>query len=603
MTTALTAARDVRGLRSADAAFLVATAASAVLAVPLVAVAGTKAVLAFFALAAVIIVAARPHWGAYLYLLATPLIVGIARGDSLPIRPNEALLGLIAIALAARIVALSLRGEASRVTIGRVERALMLMALCASVVPLAVRYGRGLPISADDLLYAVVLWKYVVVYRVFREAVRLPRQVAVCLWLSLASAAIVATVAILQVMNLFGVPEFLFAYYDDPFGSASGAGTDRGTSTIASSFGVADVMAINLAVVLAMLAAGHPRRGLLLAAGALFILGCIATGQFSGLIGLAIVAGSVTAMATRTRLRLAWVVPGAALAGVALWPVIAERLRGFDTLAGLPPSWVGRLNNLQQIVWPELFGGWNWVFGVRPAARIAAPEPWREWIFIESGYTWLMWTGGVPLLLAFGVFVGSASTELRRVIRDAGGPVVVAAVSSVAWLVAMSVLMLLDPHLTMRGAADLFFPLLALATAGCVASAEPRPANANRVRTDGTQSHEFRSRRSPFALCRRNFALKIKHGRRVDRPSRNGPSGGEHAKRTLSGVLADTAVGREPCGALRDRVHSSRRMQLRIRTGGLLCRRSAGGRAPLGDGGRVGRRARAAGARATLSSR
>ena len=102
---------------------------------------------------------------------------------------------------------------------------------------------------------------------------------------------------------------------------------------------------------------------------------------------------------------------------------------------------------------------------MRPAARIAAPEPWREWIFIESGYTWLLWTGGLPLLLAFTFFIHRASIDLRAVIREAADPMAVAALGALSWLIAMSVLMLFDPHLTIRGSADLFFPLLALATA------------------------------------------------------------------------------------------------------------------------------------------
>lgn len=456
---------DGRSARSIDTAFLVFAAAAAALVAPAAASVGTKAALSVVGLAAVLIIAARPHWGAYLYLLLTPLIVGIARGNSLPIRPNEALLGLIVVAVATRLLVLSLRGEAQRITVNRLEVAILLLAVCASILPLTLRYVRGQPISDDDLLYAAVLWKYFVAYRVFREAVRSPRQVAICLWLSLVSAAIVGIVAVLQVMNLLGVPEFLLAYYDDPFSSDSGAGSDRGTSTIASSFGVADVMSMNLAVVLAMIARDYPRKGLLIAGGGVLILGCIAAGQFSGLIGLAIVAGSMISLATRARRLLAYVVPGGAIAAIALWPVIAERLKGFETLGGLPASWTGRLNNLQQVIWPELFSGWNWVLGVRPAARIPAPEPWREWIFIESGYTWLLWTGGLPLLLAFAFFIRRSLTELRASMRDAPDPIAVAAVGTFSWLIAMSVLMLFDPHLTIRGSADLFFPLLALATA------------------------------------------------------------------------------------------------------------------------------------------
>jgi hypothetical protein len=448
---------------TADVALLALTIAIAAIVSPLAAAAGVEGMIAVVALAAVVIVATRPEWGAYLYLLVTPLIVGIARSDTLLIRPNEGLLGLILIALSARALILMLRGQPYRFTINRVDLALLLMSLCASLIPLAFRYARSQPISSDDLLYAFVLWKYFVVYRVFREAVTSPEQVAVCLWLAMTSAVVVAVVAVLQVTNLFGVPEFLLAYYDDPFGGSTGTGSDRGTSTIASSFGVANVMAMNLAIVLVMFAGGHPRRNLLVVAGGVFVLGCVATGQFSGFLGLMIVAGAVTCIAARARMLLTAVALAGAIAGLILWPVIAERLSGFDTLAGLPPSWVGRLNNLQRFIWPELFSGWNWIVGVRPAARIAAPEPWREWVFIESGYTWLLWTGGLPMLLAFAFFVRCSLKDLWLVVRGPADLIGVAAAASFSWLIAMSVLMLFDPHLTIRGSADLFFPLLALA--------------------------------------------------------------------------------------------------------------------------------------------
>jgi len=476
-------------LWSTDAGFLTATLAVAALVGPLAAAAGLPGLIVMAALTVIVVIAMRPAFGAYLYLFATPLIVGIARGDALSVlRPNEGLLGLIVLALVGRVLFLALRGRPYRPSFTRIDLALVLMAFCASVVPLTLRYGRGQPITNDDMLYAAVLWKYFIVYRIFREAVSSPSQVVVCLWVSLASAAIVALVAILQVMNLFGVPEFLLAYYDDPFSSAD-AVTDRGTSTIASSFGVANVMAMNLAIVLAMLAGTYRRRHLLLAAGAVFVLGCVASGQFSGFIGLAIVTGSVVLIAAQARMLLTIIFPAGAVSGLVLWPVIAERLSGFDNLAGLPPSWVGRLNNLQQYIWPELFSGWNWLLGVRPAARVPAPEPWRDWVFIESGYTWLLWTGGLPMLLAFGFFVRCSLQDLWTVGRGRADPVGVAAAASFSWLIAMAVLMLFDPHLTMRGSADLFFPLLALAFVGASrpADAGMRP-NARHAQANGNET-------------------------------------------------------------------------------------------------------------------
>jgi hypothetical protein len=433
---------------------------------PVVVATGVRGLIAVVALPVFLGIAVRPQMGAYLYLVATPLIVGIARGDTLPVlRPNEALFALIVLALAARAFFIMLQGQQYRLTLNRIDLALVLMAFCASVLPLSLRYGRGQPISTDDLLYAVVLWKYFIVYRVFLQAVSTPSQATVCLWLSLTSAVVVALVAILQVSGLRGVPEFLHAYYGQPFGGSSGVVTERGTSTVASSLGVGNIMVMNLAIVTALLPTKQRERGLLVAAGGVFILGCIATGQFSVFIGLVVAVLALGVITGRLHRLLLVVVPTTALAAFLLWPVIAQRLGGFETLSGLPPSWMTRLDNLQRFVWPELFADLNWLFGVRPAARLPAPEPWREWVYIESGYTWLLWTGGVPLFTAFAFFVWTALKDLWHVGRERADSVGIAAAASFSWLVTMATLMLFDPHLTMRGSADLFFPLLALSFA------------------------------------------------------------------------------------------------------------------------------------------
>jgi hypothetical protein len=282
----------------------------------------------------------------------------------------------------------------------------------------------------------------------------------------MAAAAIVALVALLQVNNLFGVPQFLFAYYDNPFQNQAQLVTERGTSTIASSFGVADLMIMNLAIVIALLSRGHPQRPLLCLLGCIFLLGCAAAGQFSGFIGLAIMILAVGYLIGRLRQVVLMSIPLAGLAALLLWPVLAERLSGFDTVAGLPSSWLNRIENLQRFILGELGSGFNWLTGVRPSARVAAPEPWHTWVYIESGYLWLLWTGGVSLLAAFAAFVWTAQRSLRRVMRERAGPTGVAATATLAWIGTMVALMALDPHLTMRGAADLFFPLLALSFAG-----------------------------------------------------------------------------------------------------------------------------------------
>jgi hypothetical protein len=415
-------------------------------------------------LAAVLV---APQLGSYLWLLATPLIVGIDRGGALPVlRPNEALLLLLALGVGLHTLRWMVRGEQRWPPQARLDLALGLLVLTGSILPPLVRFARGLPLDPDDILYSVVLCKYLLLYAIFRFSVRTPAQVRACLVLAMLAAAIVAVVAILQVNDLLGVPGLLDRHYGEPFSGTSGPILERGTSTVASSFGVANIMTMCAAMIVAWLAHRGRPSPMLVGAGILFLLGCVAAGQFSGFIGFAIalfVAGLLTGRLGRL---LAIGLPMAGIAAVILWPVLAVRLSGFETPIGLPASWIGRLDNLQHFVLPELSTGLNWLLGVRPSARLAAPESWRQWIYIESGYAWLLWAGGVPFLLAFVAFAAVALRDLTPVARRRTDAVGVAASAAVAALATMVVLMLFDPHLTMRGGADLLFPLLALSLVG-----------------------------------------------------------------------------------------------------------------------------------------
>lgn len=422
------------------------------------------------------VIAVSPVVGAFAWLLLGPLIVGIARGETVPFaRPNEVL-------LLAAVIGLALNGwwRVSRrqqflPKLGIVDLTVVLLLIAGSALPILVLLARGLSPAEDDVLYAMVFVKYFVLYSLFRIAVRSEKEVEICLALILASSAIVAIVAVLQVNNLFGVPGLLFAYYDSPFEGVVGAISLRGTSTIASAFGLADLMAMSLAIVVAWWPIRREARPYLLVCAVLFLAGVWAAGSFSGIIGAVVavlvaayVGGQLTAL-------LALMIPASLLGSLAFWPVISARLVGFDNINGLPRSWVGRWENLERFFWPELMSGDRWILGVRPAARVAAPETWRDWVYIESGHTWLLWSGGVPLLAAFLAFSWAAMRTFIRVAHAGADAIGVAANAAAAGTAMIFVLMLFDPHLTVRGGADLFFPLMALALVSR-ASAAPRSA-------------------------------------------------------------------------------------------------------------------------------
>ncbi len=412
-------------------------------------------------------IARHPLFGAWLWLGLGPLVVGIARGQgAMVLRPNEALLLLLAAGIGLRVLWLGWRGERWWPPLVRIDFAVAGLTVAGSLVPLVLRYGRGLPVTPDDILYALVFVKYFLAYALIRLAVREPGQVASCLRVILGVTVVVGIVAILQVKDLAGVPYILDHYYDAPFTAPVGPITERGTSTLATPFGVADVTCMCIAIAIAWLMQGAKHRLLLLGAAAVFVGGCLAAGSFSGYIGIVVVTLTVGFARRRLLSLMTAMVPAGLVAAILFWPTVANRLEGFDSRMGLPKSWLGRVENLERFVWPELFSGLNWLWGVRPAARIPAPEAWRDWVYIESGHAWLLWAGGVPLLAAFLAMSWIVGRETFRTARHGTGPVAIAAAAALAGMAMIFTLMLFDPHLTVRGCADLFFPLMALAVVG-----------------------------------------------------------------------------------------------------------------------------------------
>jgi hypothetical protein len=402
----------------------------------------------------------RPVFGAFLLLFATPLISGVARGP-IPLRPNEMLLLLVMAALAMRILLLMLARRYHPGRFDRMDVGLLLLAITGSVMPVLWRSLRNLPLSVDDLLYSFVLIKYYGLFRVFRASIVTVRQVTVCLWLSMASAVLVAVVALLQVLNLFGVPEFLLTYYDLPYDTPT-ITTDHGTSTLASAFGLGDLMIMNLIIALTLCRTARSRR-LLLPAAVVFLCGCILSGEFSAYIGLVVAVIAFTSLYGSSVRRTLPLLTGAGVVMVAsFWPIIAHRLDSFGDQQTMPNSWDARWNNLQTFFIPKLFSETNWLLGVRPAPRVPAPEAWREFVYIESGYLWLLWIGGIPFLIAFAYFAYTSLRTLRRIALARTDAIAAAAAAGFCYLLTLLVIMLFDPHLTLRGSADLLFPLLAL---------------------------------------------------------------------------------------------------------------------------------------------
>jgi putative peptidoglycan lipid II flippase len=410
----------------------------------------------------------RPVWAVVGYIVLDPLLAGFERGSMVPgLRLNEVLLipvlaGLLPVLLRRRLES----DRRPNLSVKPLDAAVFALAFTGSVSTLMWMYARARDITTDDLLYALTLWRLVAVYVMVRVVLRQARAVRAALMAVLAVAGLIGVVGLLQALGVRAVIDGLSTLFP-PQPGGYGLSDNRATATLGNPIAYGDVMLYAAVIAAALARALRRTRWYLALAGAL-ALSALASGQVSILIAV-VITGLALAMVTRTIGRATLSL--AALLAVALLvlrPVLAARLNSAsaDPVTGLPDSWTGpygRLTNLEQYFWPKIAVDYNWLFGVRTAGRVPGLESWRSWVYIESGYTWAVWTGGLPLLAAVIVLLVVTVRTGRR-LTPSEEPVARAIGITVTTLAySLAVLMIFDPHLTFRGAGEMVFILLALA--------------------------------------------------------------------------------------------------------------------------------------------
>ena len=162
-------------------------------------------VAAAAALAVIVAVSLHRPLAAYLLITFTPLLAGTGTqfADSAP--PTARVTGSPA--------GHWLDGQWGRSAVVRpderprlraLDSAILLMAFTGSVLPLLWLLARGRAPTADDVLYALTIWKFYAVFLIVRLAVAEARQVRRCLVLSMATGCIVAVVASFRPSNSWG---------------------------------------------------------------------------------------------------------------------------------------------------------------------------------------------------------------------------------------------------------------------------------------------------------------------------------------------------------------------------------------------------------------
>lgn len=400
----------------------------------------------------------RPILATYVYLATVPFLAGIERDVLVPlVRPNEALLALLLAGAVAGGLFRYARGDEVRWRPHPLDIPLGLFVVFSTAWPVASLLLREFDITFHELLMVFPVVKLAALAVLVRFTVTSQSRVIWCVRVIVWPAALLAAIAIGQTLRVGPVVSLLGTWWTTHAGDGA---LERGSSTLSSSIATGDYILIALTLVICCGVRGllHRRERLLL--GLVLGAGVLAAGQFSTWISAVLVLALLAWQYPELRRKAVRFLPLGLVAVAVGAPALIGRLQGFGDGFGVPRSWLGRWDNVMNIHLPH-FDATRVLMGISPDSVLRAPETWRDYVYLESGYLQFLWIGGIPLLLAF---IGLSVVVLRHASRLSAEPTVVGACASALLIVwcFLLVLTVIDAHLTLRGAGELIFVLMAI---------------------------------------------------------------------------------------------------------------------------------------------
>jgi hypothetical protein len=420
------------------------------------AVAGSIAV-AVAGLAGLFALAAwRPVLATYMYLATLPFIAGIERGSLVPLmRPNEALLVLLTAGAMAGGYVRAVRGARLQLRLHPWDIPLAAFFLLATLWPIGSMLMRGELPGTADVMAILPACKLAGLFLLVRITVRTPTQVLWCIRLIVGGAIGIAAIAVLQTLNFGPVLALIRVINPD-------AGFERGGATLANPISTGDYILIGLTLLITSRVRGLLPKWSTVGASVVLAAGLLAAGQFSTWLGALVVCALIFWRVPAARLAALRLAPILGIAMVVGSPALRGRLGEF-TGGSAPQSWRVRWDNLTHLYIPDLLENGRFLVGVSPNSVVVPPDTWRDVVYLESGYLQLLWIGGVPLLVAFVALSWAVLTLTGRLSARPDGVGACSSALFIAWSMIV-VLLILDPHLFMRGPSDLLFTLIGIIT-------------------------------------------------------------------------------------------------------------------------------------------
>src|SRR4051812_3713437 len=158
-------------------------------------------------------------------------------------------------------------------------------------------------------------------------------------------AVVVAVIAILQTLGVAPMISLLDTFWNGDASDVAGL-AERGTTTFASPIATGDYLVLSMALLVALGVRHQIGRRELLAAGLVLMPGILAAGQFSTWLSAGVVGAAMLRLHPSLRRRVLRLLPLLAVAALAGTPALINRLAQFGDGFSVPPSWLGRWDNL-----------------------------------------------------------------------------------------------------------------------------------------------------------------------------------------------------------------------------------------------------------------